>query len=302
VKEGRAQSASRPDRIHPGRKTRVSQGLLKALGFSQTDCVVVVHVDDMGLSAAANAGAIQALEGAATCGSVMVPAPGFEEIAATARRNPQLDLGVHLTLNAEHERWRWAPVREDVPSLVAPEGGMWRTIEETVLHADPIEVERELRAQIDRALECGIDVTHLDSHMGTVLRLELVDIYFELARAYRLPAFVPRVEPELLPDKLRSGPFHRYVELIERVEADGWPVFDHFDSNSLHFEPGRGREHNRARRERLGISASTRGQRAAFLVRRALGLRRGAGAAPALLAFRSRDPRHAASGRQRRAA
>lgn len=234
----------------------MSRGYLDRLGFEAQQAVVVVHVDDVGLSSAANVGGLRALEGAATCASVMVPAPGFEQIAAIARRRSDLDLGVHLTLNAEHEGWRWRPLRDDVPSLVDAGGEMWRTTEETVAHAHPDEVRRELRAQIERALGAGIDVTHIDSHMGTVLHARFVEIYVELALEYRLPAFVPRVDLERLPPKLRTGSFQRYVELIAHVERAGLPVFDHFESNSLHFEPGCGLEHNRARLDRLGPGLS----------------------------------------------
>jgi hypoxanthine phosphoribosyltransferase len=234
----------------------MSRGYLDRLGFEARQAVVVVHVDDVGLSSAANMGGLRALEGAATCASVMVPAPGFEQIAAIARQRSDLDLGVHLTLNAEHEGWRWRPLRDDVSSLVDAGGEMWRTTEETVAHAHPDEVRRELRAQIERALDAGIDVTHIDSHMGTVLHARFVEIYVELALEYRLPAFVPQVDLERLPPKLRTGSIQRYVELIAHVERAGFPVFDHFESNSLHFEPGRGLEHNRARLDRLGPGLS----------------------------------------------
>ncbi|MGH7291346.1 MAG: ChbG/HpnK family deacetylase, partial [Myxococcota bacterium] len=164
--------------------------LLTELGYTPEERVVVVHVDDLGMSRAANAGGVRALEATATCGSVMAPCPGFDEMAGIARERPELDLGVHLTLNCEYEGHRWGPVRSDVPSLVAPDGGMWRTTRETIEHALVEEVDRELRAQIHRALDAGIDVTHIDSHMGTVFDLKFVDVYFRLAAEFKLPAFI----------------------------------------------------------------------------------------------------------------
>ena len=131
--------------------------VLAELGYGPEERVVVVHVDDLGMSLAANAGGLRALEGSATCGSIMVPCPGFADMARIARERPELDLGVHLTLNCEYEGYRWGPVRGDVPSLVAPDGGMWRSVRETVEHAGVEEVDRELRAQIYRALDAGID-------------------------------------------------------------------------------------------------------------------------------------------------
>lgn len=217
------------------------------LGYEAEHRVVVVHVDDVGMSTAANRGALRALEGAATCGSIMVPCPAFDEIAEIAAGRPELDLGVHLTLNAEYADYRWAPVADDVPGLVSPDGGMWRTSDETVEHASAEEVERELRAQIDKALGAGIDVTHLDAHMGTCFNPRFIEVYVELVRDYRLPAFIPRVSREALERAGIPASLERYVALIENVEADGFPVFDHFNADSLEFEPGTGQSHNEER-------------------------------------------------------
>ncbi len=222
------------------------------LGFRPEHQVVVVHVDDIGMSEAANEGALLALEGAATCGSIMVPCPGFDGIAAIARSRPDLDLGVHLTLNAEYESYRWPPLRDDVPGLVSPDGGMWRTTQETAEHASSEEVERELRAQIEKALDAGIDVSHLDSHMGTVLEPKFIEIYLQLARDFELPVFIPRLGPAV---RERIGVGDRlqlYTKLMAQIETSGLPVFDSFCADSLSFEPGTGHEHNRHRLERLG--------------------------------------------------
>jgi len=205
---------------------------------------------------AANRGGLEALQGAATCGSVMVPCPAFDGIAAAARDDPSLDLGVHLTLNAEHANWRWPTVRGDVPSLICPQGGMWHTADETAAHASPDEVARELRTQIDRALESGIDVTHLDAHMGTVLQPAFVHIYAELAIEYRLPLFLPRIDQGILDHAGISGVAKKYLELTEGLAARGVPVFDHFNADSLAFDPGNGEEHNRARLDSLGPGLS----------------------------------------------
>jgi predicted glycoside hydrolase/deacetylase ChbG (UPF0249 family) len=225
--------------------------LLEDLGFDPSDRVVVVHVDDIGMSAAANAGAFRALAGAATCGSVMVPCPAFGEVARAARERPELDLGVHLTLNAEYESHRWGPLLDDVPGLVSPDGRMRRTLAEVVEHATSDEVERELRAQIERALEAGIDVTHLDSHMGTVLHARFVDVYVRLVRDYRLPALLPRIRREQVEPLGLAEKLEHTIGLLERAEADGFPIFDRLDADSLSFTPGSGHEHNVRRLEGL---------------------------------------------------
>jgi hypothetical protein len=229
---------------------------IRRLGLPAAARVVVVHVDDLGMSRAANAGALRAFDGAATCGSVMVPCPAFDEIARIARVRRDLDLGVHLTLNAEYDGWRWGPVRDDVPGLVSPDGGMWRTTAETVARASPDEVLRELRAQIDRALDAGIDVTHLDSHMGTVMDAKFIDVYAELGREYRLPLFVPRISQAVLERPGVRARVGKFLQVIEDVESRGFPVFDHFDADSLSFAPGTGPEHNARRLDRLGAGLS----------------------------------------------
>lgn len=221
-------------------------GIVEELGFAADDRVVVVHVDDVGMSASANRGALEAMAGTATCGSIMVPCPGFEGIASVCRERPELDLGVHLTLNAEYESWRWGAVADDVPGLLSPDGGMWRSTAETVANASPEEVDRELRAQIDRALEAGIDVTHLDSHMGTVFDFKFAAIYFQLGRDYDLPLFVPRVSREMLGPDLAPS-LEGYLRMIDEAEAEGLPVFDQFNADSLSFAPGSGLEHNSRR-------------------------------------------------------
>lgn len=197
----------------------------------------VVHVDDLGMSHAANAGGFAALAaGPATCGSIMVPCPWFPDAAARARADAALDLGVHLTLNAEYPTYRWGPVlgAAAVRSLVDADGYLPRTVDEVVADADLGDVDRELRAQVDRALEAGVDVTHLDSHMGTMFHAGFLDVYLQLARDYRVPLFAfPSSATTILAD-------------------DGWPLFDGFCADSLDFAPGEGEAHNLARLRGLG--------------------------------------------------
>jgi predicted glycoside hydrolase/deacetylase ChbG (UPF0249 family) len=223
--------------------------LLEGLGLDPTDRAVVVHVDDIGMSAAANAGALRALEGCATCGSVMVPCPAFDEFARIARERRDLDLGVHLTLNAEYESHRWGPLCDDVPGLVSSDGGMWRTTAEVVERATPEEVERELRAQVETALEAGLDVTHLDSHMGTVMHHRFVEVYARLVRDYQLPALLPRIRREQLERLGLAERLEHTVALLDGLEADGFPIFDRLDADSLSFTPGDGYAHNVRRLE-----------------------------------------------------
>ena len=122
----------------------------------------------------------------------MVPCPWFREIADQPAAD--FDLGVHLTLTSEWPHYRWAPIStvSRASGLIDPDGYFWRTCLDLRAHVVPAAAEIEMRAQIERALQAGIDVTHLDTHMGAALVPELAEIYVRLGREYRLPRLLPR--------------------------------------------------------------------------------------------------------------
>ena len=191
--------------------------LVERLGYAAEARLLIISCDDLGSSHAANLGVYAAMrEGAATCASVMVPAPWARHAAANYRGE---DVGVHLTLNAEHDLYRWGPITQ-APSLLSGDGGFPRTIDDLWEHADPAEVLRECRAQIERALVWGFDVTHLAPHLSAItLRPEFFDIYLDLACEFLLPIRLPSTISEE-----RAGfPFRR-------LAAEEGVLFpDHFD-------------------------------------------------------------------------
>jgi len=228
--------------------------LAERLGFAQGARVAIVHADDIGMCHAANTGAFEALDaGPVTCGSAMVPCPWFAEAVACAARRPGVDIGVHLTLNAEWDLYRWPPCAgpSQVPSLVDDDGCLYRTTAQVVANARPEEVELELRTQIERARGAGLDVTHLDAHMGTVLMPPFTQVYASLIRAYRLPAFLVAPRADAVPEAMRSA-VEQVVAVVRELEEDGFPVLDGFDQDSLGFARGQGLAHNRRRLAGLG--------------------------------------------------
>ncbi len=208
--------------------------LAEQLGFAPDAKLLIVNCDDLGSSHAANLGVYEALrEGVATSATLMVPCPWARDAAARYRGE---DVGVHLTLNAEYDLYRWGPITH-APSLLDGDGGFPRTVEDVWDHADLDEVRRELRAQVERAIYWGFDVSHLDSHMGTVqLRPEFFDVYLELAIDFGLPMRLSGASTErsvgfpfrqlaadegvLFPDHFLYIPGVGSRRAIERVLAD----------------------------------------------------------------------------------
>lgn len=163
--------------------------LTERLGRLPNARLVIISCDDLGAFHAANEGVYQSLrKGVATCASLMVPAPWARHAVLNYSGD---DIGVHLTLNSEHAMYRWGPITH-APSLQSGEGGFPRTIDDLWEHADATEVLRECRAQIARAIEWGIDVTHLAPHLTAItLRPEFFDVYLELAVEFQLPIRLP---------------------------------------------------------------------------------------------------------------
>ena len=148
-----------------------SKTLAEHLGYKATDKLLIINGDDTGMCHAANTATIDSLErGLMTSATIMVPCPWFTEIARYAKANPGKDFGVHLCHTSEWQVYRWGPVapREKVPGLVDNEGYLWRSVPEVYQHATPEEALTEARAQVHKALDAGIDVTHLDTHMGAL--------------------------------------------------------------------------------------------------------------------------------------
>lgn len=165
--------------------------LAQRLGYKATDKLLIINGDDAGMCHSANLATTEAMEkGLMRCATLMVPCPWFPEMAAYAKAHPEKDFGVHLCHTSEWSKYRWGPVapREQVAGLIDSEGYLWRGVLEVYAHATPEQALIEGRAQIKRALTAGVDVTHLDSHMGTLqLHSEYVKAYLQLAVEFDLP-------------------------------------------------------------------------------------------------------------------
>ncbi len=170
--------------------------LAERLGYADDAKLLILNCDDLGFCHAANVGVYQALrDGLASSASLMVPCPWARGAAAGYRGD---DVGVHLTVNAEFDLYRWGPITH-APSLLDGDGGFPRTVEDVWDHADLDEVRRECRAQIERAILWGFDVSHLDAHMGTMqIKSEFFDVYLDLAVEFKLPLRLSGADTESL--------------------------------------------------------------------------------------------------------
>ena len=204
------------------------------LGYPADTRLVIVHADDLGMSHSINEATIKAFSsGLVKSGSIMMPCSWVPEIAAYARANPQADLGLHLTLTSEWQKYRWRPLLAggNVQSLLDADGYLYLTESEAASHLNVVEAEKEIRAQIERAIKLGIKPTHLDSHMGTLYQTkELFEMFVRVARENKLPIRVAKdmsggmpflsqiLKPE---DILIDG----IVSIEPSVPAEGWANF-----------------------------------------------------------------------------
>lgn len=208
---------------------------LRQLNLTEDARVVVIHADDIGMSYSTVAGFPELVSaGALSSAAVMTPCPWFRGAAILLhelRDHPRLDIGVHLTLNSEWDVYRWAPLstRDRASGLLDREGYFHRLEVHVWNHAEVAAVETELRMQINTALAAGIDVTHIDSHMGALFHPRLLRVYLKLASEYQLPPFLLRPNVEHIQSaNLSPKDEQALMRIIHESEVWGLPFFDHF--------------------------------------------------------------------------
>jgi predicted glycoside hydrolase/deacetylase ChbG (UPF0249 family) len=205
--------------------------VLRKLGLTETDRVALIHADDIGMCGA-TLDAFAELDdfGLVSCGALMVPCPWFPAAAAYARNHPRADLGIHLTLNCEYTSYRWGPISTCAPAsgLLDAEGYLFRRTQDTQAHADPAAVRAELRAQVQRGLAAGVDVSHVDTHMGTVAHHKFTAAYVELATEFRLPLMLMRHDEAAWRARgLDAETAAQAAALVAQLEEAGVSLVDH---------------------------------------------------------------------------
>ena len=195
------------------------------LGYPKGARVLILHVDDAGMSYDSNEGAINAItKGVATSVSVMMPCPWVPGFVDYLKEHPAIDAGLHLTLTSEWGAYRWGPLagKTVVPGLVDKEGALWASVEEVLAHASADEVEIEIKAQLERAITMGFQPTHLDSHMGTLFASpEFLKRYIKLGIENHIPVMLPAGADILIKEEL-----HATTEQIAQMQALGKMIWD----------------------------------------------------------------------------
>lgn len=212
------------------------------LGFPKGAKVLIMHVDDVGMSWDSNQGAIESMEkGVATSVSVMMPCPWVPGFLHYMKEHPQTDAGLHLTLTSEWKDYRWGPLvgKPAAPGLVDSEGALWRSVNDVVSHASADEVEAEIRAQLQRARNAGFEPTHLDSHMGTLFATsQFMERYIKVGIEHKIPVMFPGGHSTMIAQE-RNGDATFMATLKQTGQMlwnAGLPVLDDLHNVSYGFD------------------------------------------------------------------
>jgi hopanoid biosynthesis associated protein HpnK len=177
---------------------------------------LIVTSDDFGLSAGVNAAVEKGWrEGILTCASIMPGAAAFEEAVSIARRNPGLQVGLHLTLVQGHS----VLAAEMIPDLVNPAGNFtdnpvsagMRYFFDRGLYC---QLKREIQAQIERTIDAGIPLSHIDGHLNIHLHPTVFRILAEAMPRYGIRSL--RLSQERLSHNLQFNPERRLGKTLER--------------------------------------------------------------------------------------
>lgn len=207
------------------------------LGFPKGKKVIILHVDDAGMCYDANQGTRKAMEqGIVSSTSVMMPCPWVPQYMEHLKQHPTIDAGVHLVMTSEWNNYRWFPLvgRDKAPGLYDEQGAFWHSVAQVVEHASADEVEAEIRAQIARFKNFGVQPTHLDSHMGTLFQPKFVERYVKVGIEEKIPVLFPGGHAALI-GQVTNMPDaqHQWARQVgQQLWAAGLPVLDDLDGTS----------------------------------------------------------------------
>lgn len=231
--------------------------LAQRLGYPANARLLIIHADDFGMMHTVDTAIEEAFEKHwITSASILVPCPWFPEVAQWAKTHPDADLGIHLALNADWTSYRWVPVSPQPKgsSLLDEDGYLPLLTEYVVKHAKMPDVETEVHAQIDKAAAAGIHISHLDTHMGTIVSSpELFGVYLAASRSYKLPVLLARdprmanarIDPnaivldgmlEILPGVPQSQWLEAYKKMLQPLGPGTYQLVVHLAHNDAEIQ------------------------------------------------------------------
>ncbi|MFT6999237.1 MAG: hypothetical protein ACI9V1_002750 [Spirosomataceae bacterium] len=208
------------------------QTYAEKLGYPKGAKVLILHVDDVGMSYDSNLGAIKAMEeGVANSLSMMMPCSWIPGFFKYLEKYPETDAGLHLTLTSEWDNYRWGPLagKPSVPGLVDKEGALWSSVTGTAKNATADEIETEIRAQLDRSRTMGWEPTHLDSHMGTLFaKQDFLERYLKVGMEENIPVMFPGGHNTMIMETAGSTGLTSEIttKIGQQLWNSGLPVLD----------------------------------------------------------------------------
>lgn len=216
------------------RQTETPNTWAERLGWPAGKKVIMLHADDIGMCPEANIAAKKQLTGGQIqSAAVMIPCPNAKEFIDWAKKNPKMDIGLHLTLTSEWKTYRWGPVTDhkDVPGLLDPEVKLWRSVPEVVQNASAEEVEKEIRSQIDRSIAWGYTPDHIDTHMGTLYGdPSFIKAYIKVAEEYGIPANIIDISNPKVLAVFKAQGYPLDDSVVNMVAGYKLPKLDFFSS------------------------------------------------------------------------
>ncbi|MCM4168585.1 hypothetical protein DHD08_12930 [Arenibacter sp. H213] len=204
------------------------------LGWPAGKKIIMLHADDIGMCPEANIAAkAQLTTGQIQSAAVMIPCASAEEFISWAIENPKMDIGLHLTLTSEWKEYRWGPITDktQVPGLVDPESKLWRSVPEVVQNASDLEVEKEIRAQIEQSIAWGYTPDHIDTHMGTLYGdPSYVKAYIKVAQEYGIPANIIDISNPKVLALFKEQGYPLDDSVVDMIAGYTLPKLDFFTS------------------------------------------------------------------------
>jgi len=208
--------------------------VLKELGFSNKDRVVIFHADDVGMFHSTVDAYIDLVDfGLLSSASVMTPCPWFHAIAKYSLDNSlsSIDLGVHLTLTSEWENYRWKPISTGDSMLELIDDNGYFKPELRLNYSKTIgeSIDREFKLQIELAKSFGIDITHIDTHMLTAWHPDFLESYIKLGQNYKLPTLLVKNDLFNFFKNINSSIVRKSFKVQQNVEElKYFPLIDNF--------------------------------------------------------------------------